>query len=747
MAKRISNLSKRRQKKIEADETMYGDIEHPYYKQHFINQQDEVYDKYRSVIETEYYIQHLPYGVVLGLPLLIEKKSTKLKQIPLYSKLIAGEYQDERSKYDKDNVRANINFFVNNLPSFKKYKNKDKLDWVIKQYRTLSTEIFEYYKDKVGTSMCTIEYRFNAILRIMRIAFGTKDSKLYKLFSTIVFQIHGYIKTKDGRNKLNEFEKRKYIRWEDVLRIHKQLEDEFDAIEDKDTMQAYDLNNDLLLLSMYCLMPPLRNEVKLLEFTNEIKASDKDYVYISKNKKTIVLRFNLVKKQHPPVDFDITLGKFKNYHLFDIIKRSYTLYPRQYLFTLKQNYPYMDKKASKRALDERLVNIFYRNKIQNQISVNSLRSAYVSYKLSDPKISFNDKETIIFQMRTSWECLERSYRKILCEIEQPDLKVKYKKKNMGDRSLNESDMTDGNSNDSNDIEEELLRDPHNVLDESDSEYDENEGYNDDDQTQFLQSISTISSSSSNSSSSSKLSKESEHVIQPSPQRPRTRQQKKKQEELQKKQNQQNQKKQKEDNQSNKPKQAAKKATNQGTNQNEEQNNSKSTSRASQHSISLPSLPSIPSQSSKSSQSSRSSQQSSRSSQQSSRSSQQSSRSSQQSQDNDNDSRSSRHLRDGSREDVDEDCDEPEIGKALTQYQRKLARRKEYYQLHKEQEKEKFKEYNRRFTPFERARTNTVALLNGSPDYAYRIQQKTIDKYKIYYDENMKKWTWEGRYDQ
>lgn len=706
-----NRLFKRQQAKRTVDDAIYGDIEHPYYKEHFTNPQDDVYDKYRSVIETEYYIKHLPYGVVMGLPLLKEKKPTKIKRIPLYSKLIAGEYQDERAKYDKDNVRVNINFFVNNLPSFKKYKNKEKLDWVVKEYRTLVTEIFEYYKDKIGTSMCTIEYRFNAILRIMKIAFDTKDSKLYKLFSTIVFQIHGYITTRDGRNKLNEFEKKKYIRWEDVLRIQKELEDEFNAIEDKDTVQAYDLNNDLLLLSMYCLMPPLRNEVKLLEFTSELKASDKDYVYISKNKKTIVLKFNLVKKQHPPVDFDITLGKFKNYHLFDIIKQSYTLYPRQYLFTLKQNYPYMDKKASKRALDERLVNIFYRNKIQNQISVNSLRSAYVSYRLSDPDISYNDKEDLIFQMRTSWECLERSYRKILCEIEQPDIKTRYKKKNMiGDDSSDKGTVSD---------EEELYGDPHNVLDESDSEYDEDEGYddnNDNDQKYFLQSLSTTSSNA----------KSSEAVPSPLPSPsplpgPRTRQQKKKEEEQKKQQ-------EKQPKQTEKPKQTRQtRQTKQKEQQEEIELSSISSkshaSKVSNHSISLPIYDS-PDNGHNSTRS----------------------RESRESEELD-EFRNQRNRRNqGSRENVDEDCDEPEIGKALTQYQRKLAKKKEYYQLHREQEKEKLKEYNKRFTPFERARANTVALLNGSPDYAYRIQQKTIEKYKIYYDENMKKWTWEGRFE-
>ena len=42
-----------------------------------------------------------------------------IKNIPLMSKLENGDYEDAKSKSDK-NIASTIKFFVNNLPSFKK---------------------------------------------------------------------------------------------------------------------------------------------------------------------------------------------------------------------------------------------------------------------------------------------------------------------------------------------------------------------------------------------------------------------------------------------------------------------------------------------------------------------------------------------------------------------------------------------------------------------------------------------------
>lgn len=400
------------------DETDYADLTNTFYTTYFEKPDDDITDKFNEIIQTDFYIYHLPISFIDGLPMLEERKHLTLKTVPLFSELIKGTYETKKSKYDQTNVRVNIEFFTNNLPSFTQYANQEKLDWVITHHRLLSLEIFDYYKDQ-SPSLSTLEHRFNAILRMIRIAYGNKTSPLYKLFSIIVFQIHEFIIEYEGENMLNAHEQKKYVNWEDVLAIQKELEDEFESIKEKDDRKAYDLNNDLLLISMYSLIPPLRNEVKSLEFKTDAENTKDDYIYISPTK--IILKLNKVKKMHGKVQFDLTTGKYRCDHLANIIRKSYELYPRQFLFTHKHKYPENVKQATKRALDNRLISIFFHRGISNQISVNSLRSSYVSYRLSDPDLSFNQKKLIVKQMRTSILCLESSYKKI---IRKPPVLVK-----------------------------------------------------------------------------------------------------------------------------------------------------------------------------------------------------------------------------------------------------------------------------------------------------------------------------------
>jgi hypothetical protein len=443
-----SNIGNRQQ--IEID---FGDVNNVFYKKHFVQKKDELTERFKEAMNSDYYIERLPASFIDGLPNFQEIEPLPLKTVPLFSKLIRGDYQKEWTKYDKTNVRANIQFFTNNLPSFRRYAPtaaRDKLDWVVLKHRLLVLEIFEYYKDKTRKSPSTLENRFNAILRIIRIAYGNKTAPLYKLFSELVFQLHDVILLDEGSNRLNADEAKKYVNWLDVLKIQKRMEDTFEAMEDKYTTEAYDYNNDLLLLSLYCLIPPLRNEIKFLEFTRNPKNSKQDYVFVSTNMKTIILKFNLVKKLHKKVHFDITSGRLENPHLVKIIKQSLTLYPRKYLFTVKNTYPIVNQKASARAMDSRMISIFFRNGIHNQITVNSLRSSYVSYRFSK-RITYNAKLLIAHQMRTSDICLDRSYNKVLNL--SPVLKDKKTEPKLNvideDEEMEESDE-DNDSKDSKD---------------------------------------------------------------------------------------------------------------------------------------------------------------------------------------------------------------------------------------------------------------------------------------------------------
>jgi len=97
------------------------------------------------------------------------------------------------------------------------------------------------------------------------------------------------------------------------------------------------------------------------------------------------------------------------------IQISYNLYPREYVFTPKNIYPNLNKKASQASLDARLNALFaFTGK---RVSVNSLRSSYVSYMvhqamLKGRLLSVKDKNKIAEKTRSSRKYFDEIYTKL-----------------------------------------------------------------------------------------------------------------------------------------------------------------------------------------------------------------------------------------------------------------------------------------------------------------------------------------------
>jgi len=87
--------------------------------------------------------------------------------------------------------------------------------------------------------------------------------------------------------KLNKNEEKSFVPFDIVLQVQQKLEKEFEA------NQLYKTNQDLLLISLYSLIPVMRDELKLLEFTTT-KRNDGDYIYIKGN--AIILDLDNPKK-------------------------------------------------------------------------------------------------------------------------------------------------------------------------------------------------------------------------------------------------------------------------------------------------------------------------------------------------------------------------------------------------------------------------------------------------------------------
>lgn len=395
----------------------FGEYSHPFWADNFYTPKDNTTKAYMEI--SDHFNDFLPANFRLiegqkeafGVANLELKPSLvkPMKRAPLLSKLENGDYEISTSKSDK-NIAATIKFFCNSLPNFRHFKGADNIDWVINQHRQLVVEILRYYASKpTKPSLATIKSRFNAITRIFRIAYDTKNYPLYDKYSALVLFLSNQFEADEHNNELSELELKKFVPFNIVLDKQNELQKQFQAMQNKNTIKAYDLNQNLILISLYSLIPPLRREIFGLKFSNTTKKSD-DWIVIKPDE--VLMDLNEEKKRHDAILFNLTNDAPE---LAKILKESYELYPRTYLFTPFKKYPDVSTQAAVSTVETRLTSLFLFT--GKSVSVNSLRSSYVSYMNSEAikngkQLSVNQKEKIAYKMRTSRKYLDEAYLKI-----------------------------------------------------------------------------------------------------------------------------------------------------------------------------------------------------------------------------------------------------------------------------------------------------------------------------------------------
>lgn len=376
------------------------------------NDKDKVYEGLHYTNDdiaknTKKLIEGFPAGFLpdlfLGLvPLFVPKKEQPINKTVYLSKLEAGNYHTSRSKSDK-NIASKIKTAIKHFQHFKDLKGDD-LSYLIKNDRLYFLDALEYtYKKKLSTA--TLKGYIDALLRLMNIAFtNPKKTPTYIKYGTLIFSLRNRLIEQDDKNELNENEETRFINWEVVLKKQKELKKQFEDIINKKTKTAYDINLDLVLLSLYCLRPPLRNEIQELEFKKDSSDKSQDYIYFKRNE--VILDLNKNKKKHGAIEFQLYD------ELANILKQSYSLYPRKYVFTYSNKYPNFNVKASPQSIGNRLRKMFIKEGVNVGSSI--LRASYFSWIFSrNPNITMKEIKKIATEMRTSHTYLLTSYRKIL----------------------------------------------------------------------------------------------------------------------------------------------------------------------------------------------------------------------------------------------------------------------------------------------------------------------------------------------
>ena len=390
----------------------------------------------KSLIKLKVYFKNtkvdFPNSLINGVHLLdVKPEDYKEPKKVLWSKFIKGEYHTKDSNSDIKGIAPKIKTIINQLPSFKVYKDEEDMTWIIIKHRLLFYEIVEHVvNNKLAPS--TFKGFINVMMRIIRLGYNSKNTPIYIKYSIIQDDISVSIKSKETEQQLNDHEKTKYLEWKYVMLERNKLENEFNLIKNKvlSKNEAFKTNLDLILASLYTLTPVLRREIASLCFTDK-KPKDKkgNYVYFNSNGR-ISLELYETKKKHGyisiPLNYreendpsGISLFLLKNQqHLAILLQESFKLYPRKNIFVNVVQYNKGKEVAVTIASVANRLNKIYK-KYSVNIGASALRSSFITYlnnlyiKKTGNVLTSKEKDEIAEKfMRTSRQQLDDAYNKI-----------------------------------------------------------------------------------------------------------------------------------------------------------------------------------------------------------------------------------------------------------------------------------------------------------------------------------------------
>jgi len=351
--------------------------------------------------------------------------------------LAEGEYyktftqsKDRGNKVETEKASArHIEWFATNLPSFKKYDKDDSCRWVVKDNILLLAEILEYRNEK-GQAVDTFSGDLKAIQRVIKLLLG-EDAEMAKKISILQFDIKQLTNLREGTNKIStENEMRGFVPYENLLDVVDELEKKWMEMMDgynqddgkNHPAQVFDAHMDLLTLALYVWDFPSRKEKFELQFENKVKnwkpTVEGNFVNVSNDGDRVIIHFNTEKKKHAPIHFELQFGSGKsvidtyNNRLSELLRRSYKLYKRKYLFIPKNTWGSNRNKVGNeyKQVASSTPSSWLRKFVSGRvININSLRSAFISYWWY--KLNSNEKEILVMRMRTSKREAENNYRK------------------------------------------------------------------------------------------------------------------------------------------------------------------------------------------------------------------------------------------------------------------------------------------------------------------------------------------------
>lgn len=283
-----------------------------------------------------------------------------------------------------------VNTWVNNAGI--KGASSNSYNWIKRKHKAVYEYILDSYKN-----LNTLKNHVNTLGQVLK-KLGKED--LYKIYSKEATELNKASVEQQEDQTISRDRKDNFVCFNDLVKRREEYRELFE-----ENPQNNKLNTNYLILALYTLQPPIRMEYKDMQIVDEEPPrDDRNYLYDNNGKYTVVINKDKVSGKYGQARF--TLPNELN----KIIRESLKQYPREFvLSTLRDgDYP-LGKQGFERLLKEMFQ--------PKSVSIDLLRSAYITHFYRDPKVSLKQKKELASKMRHSVSIAEQAYKKIDVDCE------------------------------------------------------------------------------------------------------------------------------------------------------------------------------------------------------------------------------------------------------------------------------------------------------------------------------------------
>ena len=321
-------------------------------------------------------------------------------------------------------------FYSRTFEPFKKYRNDDNFNWVLKHNRELLYEILNYHNSKQN-QLTTVNGDLKTMIRAIKIILENPEHEIRWKYSALQIALGDVDRLKDDLNQiLSVNELKSFIPYEQLIDLVDIIENDYknkvlslpEEIKSnplKHPNEVVFTNQILIAVAINVLDFPSRLDKYEMEIITDEKQVKPNKCYILLTN-PITFIFNNEKKKHKPLRYKLDAIPILGFNkrLNSILFESLIQYPRKTLFFKKDTW----QSQQLTPVNEATISEWIRNILKDKtLNIGTFRSSFVSYYY--PKFNNQEKKIMTVRMRTSIDEINRAYLKY---YNNPDTLAKVK---------------------------------------------------------------------------------------------------------------------------------------------------------------------------------------------------------------------------------------------------------------------------------------------------------------------------------